>query len=513
MINYKRLILSLITTILLTAVSCNNAPVDRPILQTKSNAQNTIDPDAKTEEEIEQERLDKLARPDNAVKIESGFCACKESKTISWGSNCDNFCSDKADANATLYMNVSVTSDISERTDLGTFYNWCTKPIIDPLTEDTISEANCELEVKNSAGATQNLALIPLSQGSNTVKAVIDSLADDRTYRVKILETGSNVSSDTIQIRKTSIPITDPIGGPLWTLPISRYTCMNITTVPNDVSLIYLNASREYFYFNNETRPDPLTQIFANIYCHDIITFGSTPRNDPLLEETPGALTLWNALDPRFFDTDGDGLPQINQLLLQEVENRGASLPSAPNLFFKFQWTVGPDISTADNTGNGGTVTATAENADLGYYMTPWIDQTTFKSYCPNEDHYASSNQLFAAMKDIVGVATEGLYIAEQESGSSRILVRESHLKPIWFYTENGQNIEPNENSITGKKIQFFWPPDPTSPYIKKSHQKTFTVKRPSEIGDSVSQDSQGGNGVPTQYPAHDKKIGCIPKL
>jgi hypothetical protein len=287
---------------------------------------------------------------------------------------------------------------------------------------------------------------------------------------------------------------------------------MNITTSSDGASFFYDDASRLYFYFTNETRPDPLSAEFANIFCHDRILFGNTPISDPLLEETPGALHLWSLNDPRFFDTDGNREPQINDLILQSVTNQGVTLSSAPNLFYKFQWSIGPKIDSASQDGNGNT-TGQADNADLGWYMTPWMDNSTFKSYCPTQSHYFSSNPVFIALREYVGIDTEGLYIAQEESKEALLLVRESDVKPIWFYKENGQNIEPDENSIVGKKIQFYWPPDPASPFIKKSQQRVFTVKRASEIGDGVSQDAQNNQGVPTQVPAHDKRIGCIPKL
>ncbi len=506
--------LSLFMLLVLAAASCNTAPTNRPTLLKKSELNDNDEDEGVTQEDIDQERIDKLKRPDNAVKIKSDFCACESGEPISFGSNCEAFCATKNVAGRKLYINVDITAAISERDDLGTFERWCNGTIIDVETETQVGgDPLCRLEMKDSNGSTAFTNIDPISAGSNTIRVDISdeaAIPNDETYRFKIVETGSGVSSDTKQIRLTTKRIDDPVGGPLATVPAYRYTCININTTSDGVSLFYESASRLYFYFNPETRPDPLTADFPNIFCHDK-GISNAPINDPLLEQTPNALTLWDALDPRFFDTDGNGIIQLNDLILQSLTDQGVQVSAAPDIFYKFQWAVGLDTSTAN--GSGTSTTVNPENADLGYYMTPWTDQQTFKSYCPTSQHYNSNNQLFVALRDVVGVDTEGLYIAEQESGTSLLLVRESDVKPIWFYKENTIPIQPNEDTIKGKKIQFYWPADPSSPYIKKSHQTTFTVKRANEIGEAVSQDSQNNDGVPTQMPTHDKRIGCIPKL
>lgn len=492
--------------------ACDDAPRNRPTKVLSSSSTGT-------EEEVDQETIDEeriaaLARPTNAVKIENDFCACQAGKPIILG-NCATFCSSKTSENPILYMNVTVTEAISAREDLKTFYNWCTKEIVDPETNEIIGgqSPSCALQVKDPEGNEGQLQLATdLSSGSQSLQFNIASLDFDKTYRVKVVEVNSGAQSSTVQVRKKSEGIDDPIGGALWTNPVYQYTCMNITIAQDGQSLFYEDAARIHFYFNDETRPEPLSSEFVNIYCHDIITYGKTPRNSPLLEETPGAYTLWSTWDPRFWDTDGDSVAQINQILQQNVRDQGFTMDEAPNLFHKFQWYNGPDVASAST--SGGSTTTTPELATLGYYMTPWIDKTTFKAYCPKQTHYYSNNQLFIAMRDIVGVDTEALYIAKQEGSSDYILVRESVVKEIWFYTENGQNIEPNNNTITGKQVKFYWPADPISPFVKKSHQSVYTIKRASEVGsDNISSDQQNTDGSSSNYPPHDKRIGCIPAL
>lgn len=505
-------------TLMAILSACNTAPSNRPALL-KNNPlaeTNTEEEEAARQQAIEEERLKQLARPNNAVRIQSDYCACESGKAVSFGSNCESFCAGKTEDQLRLYLNVVVTEAISSRSDIGTFYNWCNKEITDKETEGEPLVGNppgCTIELKDKTGATiPSLNIQNLTPGSNSMHVVLDGAELNKTYRVKIVNADGGVSSDTVQIKLTRASITDPVGGPLRTVPVSRYTCMNITTSQDGVSFFYESASRLYFNFTSETRPDPLSQIFANAHCHDKILFGNTPISDPLLEETPGAYHLWDLNDPRFFDTDSNGQAQINDLIMQSVANQGVTLSSTPNLFFKFQWATGPAIDSTSSDGNGNP-TGQSENVDLGYYMTPWSDNQTFKSYCPTQSHYYGTNPVFIALREYIGIDTEALYIAREESKSALILVRESEVKPIWFYRENGQNIEPDENSIVGKKVQFYWPPDPSSPYIKKSHQRTFTIKRANEIGDNVSSNVQDNQGVPTQVPAHDKRIGCVPKL
>lgn len=510
---FKKLtVLMIISFYALMLVSCDEQRV-RPTINFNEQSVTDETTDEKTDEEKEAERLAELARPDNAVKIQSDFCACQNAKPIILG-NCSSFCATKNTQDPILYLNVSVTEEISEREDLGTFVNWCTKEIVDPVSGESIAtNPQCAIEAKDSDGNSGQLNLAKtISGNTQSVEVNIATLDFDKTYRIRIVETGSGAGSSTVQIRKKSTPVNDPVGGPLWTVPIQQYTCMNITIAEDGASLFYEAAARIHFYFNDETRPEPLSSEFVNIHCHDIYTYGTTPINNPLLEETPGAYTLWNQWDPRFWDTDGDDQPQINQLIQQNVIDQGFQLDNPPNLFHKFQWYNGPNVSSASS--SGGSTSAAPELATLGYYMTPWIDQTTFKAYCPTSTHYDSNNQLFRAMKDLVGVNTEGLYIAKQEGSSDYILVRESVVKEIWFYLENGQHIEPNNNTITGKQIQFYWPGDPNSPFVKKSHQTVYTIKKASEVGgDSVSTDQQNSSGTSSNYPPHDKRIGCVPVL
>ena len=503
-------------------VGCNEVPRNRPTFSPLQEISTAVD-------EEEQKELPIPVRPDGAVIIESEACGCKDGVPITLG-NCVAFCAGRpSNSTATLYLSTTVTDEI-ELTNLQNLLGWCTTELIDPNTGSTVAgqtNPSCILEAKSESGAVSTLNFTPTTSGDFSVD--VSSLAEDVTYRLTIRETTSGASSNTKQIRIFSEPIDEGVSGPLRLTPVTQYTCMNIVTSQDNVGLYYEDASRIYFYFIPETRPDPLPEDIANLYCHDIFTYGTTDRGNERLEETPGSFTLWSKWDPRFYNLNGIGSDyDINDILQQRVIDQGFNLSATPNIFYPFEWFGEPEVSvdssgtsTANSTSTDGGGSAKSET--LGFYMTPWVDQTTFKAYCPKTEHYNSDNQLFRAMREVVGVETEGLYVAKKEgvNNSTFILIRETLLSQIWFYVENGQNIEPNNDTITGKKIQFYWPADTSTPFIKKSHQSTYTVYSATELQElssgGVSSTSQANNGASgsaggaSSYPPHDKRIGCVP--
>jgi len=501
----------LLLTLLATVTACmDDAPRDRPTFN-NSSVSNTTDGTDTTDTDT----FDG-SRPDGAVFLQAGFCGCKAGEAITLG-NCDNFCASKSsEQNAILYINTIVNNEISLNEDLKDLYGWCNNAIINPDTGESASgNASCVIRAKDSSGVVGELTLNPVKSGdSPTIEVDITNLALDKTYRVSIVEVSSGSSSDMIQVRRFSEPFDEVIKGPLWTEPINQYTCFSRLLEQQDSDLFYVGISRVMFYFNSETRPDPLPAGVADFYCHDYFKYGTTPINDPLLEETPQAFTLWDIWDPRFFDYDSNNILTIHEILQNKVIEQGYNMDTAPEVFFKFTWPTGVDVSQLD-TGSGSTSSSTnTEDPDkaLGYYMTPWVDQNTFKAYCPKQAHYYSTNQLFVAMREVVGVDTEGLYVAKQAGASTYMLIKESLLKSIWFYIESGQHVEPNNDTVTGKQVQFYWPADPLSPFIKKSHQQVYTIKAASDLN-TISSGQAGSNGAPSNYPPHDKRIGCVPAL
>ncbi|MEX1098881.1 MAG: hypothetical protein WEB87_00560, partial [Bacteriovoracaceae bacterium] len=445
-------IFAYLTFCCLFLAACEEAPRERPTF--KPFNQKISEPEIDTGEfEIPQ-------RPDGDVYLQSGHCGCQDGKPITLG-NCVSFCEGKSGSEPTLYVDVEVGEDI-ETSHLVDLAGWCGQNMIytDPETgevvEDTsLGNPSCEIQVKDENGSLGSLPLNDPAPGQKSLEINILNLDPDKTYRLNVVEVSSGASSNTIQVRKVSTPITDPVGGPLRLMPVNQYSCMNRESSGDDSTgdTYFESANRMHYYFIDEDRPEPLPGTFANVYCHDYITYGTTPINNPLLEESPDAFTVWDKWDPRFFDLDGDengNEMEIHKIIEQNINNQGVTLSQTPKVFFELKYYNGPPIT--DPEGGGGQ----QDQRLLGYYMLPYVDSQTFKAYCPTQDHYNSSNPLFSAMKEVVAVNTEGLYIAKQDNVCDYLLIKESLLKQIWFYTENGQRIQPNSDTVTGKQIQFF---------------------------------------------------------
>lgn len=457
------------------------------------------------------EKLPIPVRPTLSVVMQSDHCGCKDGKPVTIG-NCVNICSAKPSSpNEILYFNTKVTTAISADIykDVG---GWCSEEIIDPNTKEstTPGTVSCYIETKDQNGVKGEITGFTPAKGVSGFSIDIGTLSYSKTYRLTIVERSSGARSTTFQVTKFKTSTNNTVKGPLALMPVTQYSCINKTNVVDDgtgqVGNI-ANAQRMHFYFVAETRPEPLPEV-SNFYCHDIQTKGPTPINSPLLEEDAGAFTVWNRMDPRFFDQNQDEKADINNIIEDYVVQHGQTLSATPDIFHQLKWVNG--VTTG---------TSTPQQLQLGWYMTPWIDGNTYKAYCPTQQHYYSNNLIFKAMRETVGTDTEALYVAKQNNVCDLLLVKESIVKKIWFYKENDQHITPNDTTIVGKQIQFYWPADPNSPHIKKSHQKIYTIKGSNELGCaadtglSVNTGAQNSGGLSSTYPPHDKRIGCIPKL
>jgi len=510
----KRLLL--FTFLLSVLASClDSVPRDRPTFAPTQSA-STIDPDA---DEVEVEEVILPSRPDGIVFMQPGHCGCLAGEPVTLGT-CQSFCSSKSAQNPTLFVDIEIDEANSDF-GINTLNKWCTQEITyeDPETgEVQVVEASpsCRIEIKDEDGSSGSLDFTPVA-GATSAQIDITNLDDDKTYRMTFVELVSGARSNTIQVRKVSSPVVDPVGGPLAIEPVFKYACMNRLFISNDQNgqILYETFARQHYYFIAETRPEPLPGYFPNIYCHDYQTYGETPINNPLIEETPGHFFTWKKWDPRFFDLNENQKLEIHEILEQKIIEQGSTVSNTPEVFFELDYPNGPQFSQS---GDGSAASSSDESdpISLGFYMTPFIDfQNGYKAYCPTQANYYGTNPLLVAMRDVVGVDTEALYIAKQDGVCDFILIPENIIKNIWFYLENGNHIEPNSDTIAGKQVQFYWPADPASPFIKKSNQRVYTLKSAAEVGSACS--TSGGNVADeapnTSYPPHDKRIGCIPKL
>jgi len=287
----------------------------------------------------------------------------------------------------------------------------------------------------------------------------------------------------------------------------------------NNGSRFYIGANRLHYYFIPRQAPDPVPTNIPQLICHDI--FNTNPNlNDPetdsisynRLELIPGIFNMWDGTDRRFYDIDGNGSRDVDDIIIQKTKDFGTSISSKSIFFNELKWPGQP--ITGDENGP-----ADAPSQVLGFLMAPWMDQTTFKSYCLNSTHYNSDSPLFKAIRDVIQVDTEGLYAAksiEDDDKQDRLLIRETILKQVWFYFDKGVPTAPTEENVAGLTVYFYYPINYDKPYVKNSSQRTYKVDDLRAIfGESTSTPSNGNlnTGIPTNYPSHDKKIGCIPKF
>ncbi len=459
-------------------------------------------------------------RPDNAVYWKSDFCACNNTKAVTYG-NCASFCSSKNTGGVeTLFANFTVSEAISLG-GLGNVHAWCNTN----LPGDTVNPS-CELQAKDETGAAVAIQ-VTIPQGSNSLQANISSLSYDKTYVLTLVEKISGAKSNSIQVIKFSTDVTLPILGPLKNAPISQYTCMIRDYSEDSVNgdIYYDSSYRLHYYFIPRTPPKPVPAGNGNIVCHDIFNTALYGKIDdelyPRLETIAGAFNLWDTTDPRFYDNDGEGRLDINQAIVQKTKIYGATINADSRFFQVFppQPEKGAfQLKLDDNQ----TFQA------LGYIMAPWTDQTTFKSYCLNSSHYNSSNPLFRALGEYIQVDTEGLYVGEKsaeavtnssgtvtQGSPDYLLIRETDVKAVWFYLKNGVPTKPTDDNVGNNAVYFYYPLNKSSPYVRTSTQRIYRVRWGYELGSNTtgSTSSNNSSGTTTTLPPHDRKIGCVPKF
>lgn len=455
-----------------------------------------------------------VSRPTGAVSFKPDFCTCKDRKAVSYG-NCVSFCSSKNTGGAEVfYANFNVGADIS-LSGLGNVHGWCTAIL--PGDEEN---PKCVLRAKNEEGTEVDIDVVPLP-GTNSITAKLqDALEYDKTYVLTLTETTSGAKSDSVQMVKFSTDIPIPILGPLKNAPISQYSCIvrDFSTDSNTGDIYYDTAYRVHFYYHPRIPPNPIQPGISNLICHDIFSpLYGTVDNElyPRLENIPGVFNLWDTSDPRFYDNNGNTILDVNDIIVQKTKNFGGSIAAGTNFFNSFAWPGTPEIN--EEAGND------SNNQSIGYFMSPWIDQTNYKSYCLTSTHYNSDNPLYKALRDIIQVDTEGLYIGEKapeavidEQGNPSvgykdyILIRESDLKQVWFYLNNGVPTSPTDDIVRDVAVYFYYPLNMDSPFVKTSTQRIFRVRGANELSGVSENVTENGS---TSYPSHDKKIGCIPKF
>ena len=438
------------------------------------------------------------SRPSGVV-LEADYCACMTKLSYSLG-NCDSFCSDKNDSQLTLYVNVTLGDEIVLN-GMSDLKEWCTKEL---NTTDTSPGCRLDYEYNNS---TQYLEM-NMADGSAQFSVNISSLSYNRTYLLNVEETTSGVKSSTIQLRLKEPVVDEEPLGPLQITPMNLYTCITRSGTTVSGSNYYAMGAMSHYYYPDNGEPPNLSGSRDFLFCHDINKYGLIDHAEyPRLMLDDSFMHFWAESDIRFYDQDLDGKLDVNNYIENKLLSDYGVSGSSINIFVEFDWFNYPMAESA---------------VRMGYIMQPWVDSGG-DPFCPTTAQYETSEPVFQILKDLVGTDTEALYLAVKESESitdsngtvtdmppDYLLIREGLLKQLWFYLSNGTPIPADENASQFKTVMFYWPPDTTYPLVKKSYQRTYTVRAPSQISDS-SNDAV--TGLRTVVTPSDKRIGCVPKM
>ena len=458
-------------------------------------------------------------RPENSIFVNTNYCSCLNRKP-DIENNCDSFCrmASETDFGPTLYGSVNLSEKLINDQEYGTLDRWCNNEI--PGTKGFTPK--CVLRVDN--GNSKEDLDISIGPNSNHFMVNLNVLKMNVTYVAKIVETGSgtnNASSDEFQIKRVSPQSSAIFTGPLTITPIDQYVCITKTGEfdPNTRSNYFnLTATNHYYYKKRNGAPIGPSDDF--LYCYDRNQFGPTDKiSFPRLDLVSRTFYLWDQFDARFSDTNGDGIMDINNLIDTEMLNR-YGLQVSTNYFVPFKWPTSPLISFDGRNGQEDQIPT------LGYFMKVFLDPNTGLGKCPTQEDYFGTDTTYEPLRGIVGLDTEAIYIgvrkketltnpdaSKTEFPLDIIFIRESKLKRIWFYFENGLIVKPDEIALSQKMVHFFYPPSPdyTDPFVQKSYQSLYTL---------IDRDSFNSYAPNIAYyladeglPPHDKKFGCVPTI
>ncbi len=447
---------------------------------------------------------DVIERPSGQIFVKRNYCSCLNGKP-DLINDCNAFCASKTDSTPVLFGSVTVGASVELNSELRDLDGWCKNE----LTGSDQGAPSCVMELSDEVNITN--INITTSAGSNSFSANIANLPLNKTFIAKLREVSSGATSNEFQIRRVE-PENDENGGtrtPLKITPVSMYTCIDRSGscgLLQDPDEIYVCGFRRFFYFPSNSTPLSMPPGNQFVICHDT-QFGI---NDspliPRLELIPQHYSLWSLSDIRFADQDDDKSPDINRMIKDRLVSEFNDARNI-NIFGLFNWPNRP---------SGGGQSSAPAAPNVGFYMQPFVDSISGRGFCPKQTHYNGADPLFKILKEVVGVDTEGIYLAVKEpeasdtgqQGLGVMIIRENLLNKIWFYFENGQHFVPDEVTAAQKTIMYYWPPDPVDPYTRKSTQKVYIVRSPEEIGNNGLT-----SGLPTVIRPPDKRFGCVPSL
>ena len=425
------------------------------------------------------------ARPDQAFSFKENTCVCRNDKPVSKG-DCANVCAGKNTKGADVLFGEFSVSSVLANSSLKHAKNWCYKFMIGDS-----GFPKCVLEATDSQNNKTLLTNFSFPK-NNTFTADVTSLDEDETYWFRLVETTS---------KTTSIPydvyIFDPVGIPLKLSNFNQYTCLPKASP----------EVKSHFYYHPRFAPSAVRPVDGFI-CHDVVTHGPTDNElFPRLENIPGVANLWNQTNFLFYDNNGDGILDVNEYYAKKVVELGGTAKKNIRLF---------GLLSAPGTKEINFEAGNFSYDQLGFLMSYWVDTVTMYSYCPGEAQYADGKPQHKTIQNMVGVPTEGIYVADRSENELRdyLLLRESDLKAVWFYMKNGVLTKPTEADAQFQTIYFHYPLNKVTPFVKGPNQKTYRLRSAQEVGNLTTlQAFIGTSGEMISHPSHDRKIGCVPKL
>ena len=459
-----------------------------------------------------------VLRPDQEVYINGkNLCVCKNGKPHIL-KECEATCNGKPNTvNAVLYGVTTLSSNVL--INFGSLDGWCNNEI----TNSSNSGPSCSLKITSEDGSSDDLTVAVAANSNNFSATVEPSLTIDTNYIISIKENASGSESVAEQIRLAEYidPDLNPNLGPLAWTPITRYACLfRSAEVSNNIPS-FISYARQHYYFTEQEKPVHILPNRPLIRCHEGFTDGggSKDNDDPLYErlsQESVSFALWSNNDSRLRDKDLDGQVDLNLEIVTEYETLTGQSNSGDR-FFPFSWRIRPPDGHP----------SAALEASLGFILRPYVvESENFRGECPTQAHFQSSNTEYQLLGEYIQTDTEGIYMAESDAFVSEVvgadgtstediitdvmLIKESDLKAIDFYEENGQRFPPNELGIGNKTIHFFFPFDKTTPLLKKDYQKRYTIKFPDEIN---RDDTTVDDGIKEGIEPSDKRFGCIPKI
>ncbi|MEC7275981.1 MAG: hypothetical protein VXV96_06645 [Bdellovibrionota bacterium] len=262
-----------------------------------------------------------------------------------------------------------------------------------------------------------------------------------------------------------------------------------------------LEYGKKSFNFKSGARSPFLPADLRNPVCHDASRYGEYDSPlFPRLEERQ-SFVLWDNGCSLCGDRDLNGVVDLNDEVTREYQSRTGQNTQV-ELFFLFDWEELPKEARPQQ----------SNKTLLGVVMLPFVSSFN-QSHCPTIKDYYRNNPIYQIVGDLVGIDTEGLWMAQSELQVStrgeflvdNLLIREGELKKVWFYFERGIHVRPDRMTSASKTIHFYYPFDFNDPYTRKPNQMMYTIRHPAEVGINT--------GINIGLIPPDKRFACIPKL